>query len=308
MEILARPPGFRDSPQGPHGKLDRFGDMGFSLHFGPAFLSLAAMAMWGTSDFLGGYASRRVNAFLFTLLTHIVAFSTVTGVALSSHAEFPGRSSVMWALLAGTLGGFALALFYRALSSGKMGLTAPVAAVLGAAIPALVGVLTDGWPGAIVASGFLLAAVGIWLIARPESGGLRSEGIGMAVLAGIGFAMFYLCIHRTGDASVLWSAAVSRCASLTVVLVIVMAGRQLQKISPSAAMFCIATGVLDITGTALFIRANQMGRLDSAVVLSSLYPAVTVLLARFFLHEHFTRWKVVGMLAALAAVPLIAAR
>ena len=278
------------------------------MHLGSAFLSLTAMALWGTSDFLGGYASRRVNAYFFTLLTHICAFSAVTGVALYDHAEFPGRTSVLWALAAGTLGGFALAVFYRALSSGQMGLTAPVAAVLGAAIPALVGVATDGWPGAIVVSGFVLAAIGIWLIARPESGGLRSGGIGMALLAGTGFALFYLCIHRTGNASALWSAALSRSASLTVVLVMVAAGRQFQRINVSSAMFGVTTGLLDITGTALFIRANQMGRLDSAVVLSSLYPAVTVLLARAFLHEHFTRWKVMGMLAALAAVPLIAAR
>jgi drug/metabolite transporter (DMT)-like permease len=291
-----------------HGKLDRFDGMGLSSHFGPAFLSLAAMALWGTSDFLGGYASRRMNAYLFTLLTHSCAFLAVTGVAVCGHAEFPGRTSVLWALAAGTLGGFALALFYRALSSGQMGLTAPVAAVLGAAIPALVGVVTDGWPGTIVVCGFVLAAIGIWLIARPESGGLRSKGIGIAVLAGIGFAMFYLCIHRTGNASALWSAALSRSASLTVVFVMVAAGRQFQSVTISSAMFGVTTGLLDITGTALFIRANQMGRLDSAVVLSSLYPTVTVLLARAFLHEHFTRWKVMGMLAALAAVPLIAAR
>jgi drug/metabolite transporter (DMT)-like permease len=278
------------------------------LHFGPAALSLTAMLAWGTSDFIGGYASRRVNAYLLTLLTHVFALSVATGAALSRHDVFPDRTSVAWALIAGTVGGFALATFYRALSTGQMGLTAPVAAVLGAAIPALVGLKTDGWPGGVVAGGFVLAGLGIWLIARPATGGLRSEGIGTAVLAGTGFALFYLCIHRTGNSAPLWSAAISRAASLAMVLIIVTAGRRWQKISLLSAAFGIATGVLDISGTALFIRASQLGRLDSAVVLSSLYPAVTVLLARAFLHEHFTRWKLVGMLAALAAVPLIAMR
>jgi len=278
------------------------------LHFGPAALSLAAMLAWGTSDFIGGYASRRVNAYFLTLLTHVFALSVATAAALSRHDVFPDRTGVVWALIAGTLGGFALATFYRALSIGQMGLTAPVAAVLGAAIPALVGLKTDGWPGGIVAGGFVLAGLGIWLIARPETGGLRSEGLGTAVLAGTGFALFYLCIHRTGNSSALWSAAISRAASLAVVFVIVAVGRHAQKLDSPALLSGITTGILDMTGTALFIRANQLGRLDSAVVLSSLYPAITVLLARTFLHEHFTRWKVVGMLAALAAVPLIAAR
>ncbi len=282
--------------------------MPFVLQFGPAVLSLVAMFVWGTSDFLGGYASRRVNAYLFTLITHGIALSVAAGAALSRHAVFPDRTSMMWALLAGSFGGGALALFYRALSTGKMGLTAPVAAVLGAAIPALVGVFVDGWPGKLVVSGFALAALGIWLIARPESGGLRSEGIGTAVLAGTGFALFYLCIHQAKGSSALWSAAVSRSASLIVVLLIVLAGRHLQGIKLQSVMLGMVTGVLDISGTIFFIRASQLGRLDAAVVLSSLYPAVTVLLARFFLQEHFTRWKVVGMLAALAAVPLITMR
>ena len=87
---------------------------------------------------------------------------------------------------------------------------------------------------------------------------------------------------------------------------IVLLQRNFRKITASGVRLGVLAGCLDVSGTALFVRASQTGRLDSAVVLTSLYPAVTVLLARLILHEHFTRWKAVGMFAALLAVPMIA--
>jgi drug/metabolite transporter (DMT)-like permease len=224
------------------------------------------------------------------------------------HAPFPPRAGALWALAAGTLGGTALSIFYRALATGRMGLTAPVAAVLGAAIPTAFGMLTEGLPHPLQMVGFALAAAGIWLISRGEGGSPRPEGLSMAVLAGIGFAGFYLCIHQAGAASALWLAALSRAASLVTVALIVLFGGHLRNMNPAAVACGFFTGCLDVTGSALFVRAEQIGRLDSTVVLTSLYPAVTVLLARFFLKEQFTPWKAAGIGAALAAVPLIALR
>lgn len=128
----------------------------------------------------------------------------------------------------------------------------------------------------------------------------------MAVIAGLGFAGFFICINRTGDSSVLWSSAHSRFASLVLVALIVLARPGRHSLDPRDAFLALFAGALDVTGTAFFIRADQTGRFDAAVVLVSLYPAITVLLARLLLQEHFTRWKTVGILAALAAVPMIA--
>jgi drug/metabolite transporter (DMT)-like permease len=87
---------------------------------------------------------------------------------------------------------------------------------------------------------------------------------------------------------------------------ITLIGRKFSPTYPLGFGVALLAGCIDVTGTFLFVRASQMGRLDTAVILSSLYPALTVLLARMFLGEHFTRWKTVGMVAALLAVPLIA--
>ena len=188
-----------------------------------------------------------------------------------------------------------------------MGVTAPIAAVLGAAIPTLFSIFTEGLPGRMPVLGFFFAAVGLWLITRTEDGG-KPEGIGLAVLSGIGFAGFYLCVRQAGDASALWIASLTRAGGLTITALIVLLGGRFRDITPAGVRWAVLTGCIDSLGTILFVRASQTGRLDEAVVISSLYPAVTVLLARLLLKEHFTRWRFVGLLAALAAVPMIAAQ
>ena len=313
--------------------------MSAAPQFAPAACSLAAVFIWGTSDFTGGYASRRANAFVFTAFSHLCALVLMVVLALAQHAPFPSRTSILWALLAGGIGGFSLAIFYRALAEGKMGLTAPIAALLGAAIPTLADIAIEGAPHAWTFAGFALAIVAIWLITRAEpvrkpepddklnvwgrallpvptqpcdqiddeeKTGAVPKGVAVAALAGVGFAAFYLCIRQAGAGSPLWIAAVSRLASFIVTAVAVIATRAPIRLDlPGAAMAAVA-GSFDITGSALFIFASQHGRLDEAVVISSLYPAVTVILARLVLKEHFSRWRFIGLLAALAAVPMIA--
>lgn len=272
----------------------------------PASSALAATFAWGMSDFIGGYASRKANAFLLTTVTHFSGTTVMIILAFVFHSTFPAKQNLQWAVAAGLFGGFALAVFYRALSTGNMGLTAPVSAVLGAGIPTIFGFFTQGFPGLHQIAGFVLAGVGIWLISRSEGRSGHPKGIGTAMVAGIGFAGYFLCIHQAGEASVFWLAGMSRFVSLLTTGAIVVLTRQFGPIDRTGVAWGLGAGVLDISGSALFIVASQRGRLDSAVVISSLYPAVTVLLARFFLQEHFSRWRVVGMMAALAAVPMIA--
>jgi drug/metabolite transporter (DMT)-like permease len=279
--------------------------MTVTAQFVPTSFSLAAVFAWGTSDFLGGYAARRANAFLLTSLAHASGLLLMLLLATATHAQIPSERSILWAIAGGVSGGGALALFYRALASGRMGLTAPVAAVLGAAVPTIFAMAAEGVPGTVHIAGFVIAAAGIWLISRSEDGS-GTDGIGLAAISGIGFAGFYLCISQARDGSALWLAVWSRIGAIAVTGTIVLLQRNFRDITGAAARWGVLAGCLDVSGTALFVRASQTGRLDSAVVLTSLYPAITVLLARLILHEHFTRWKAVGLFAALLAVPMIA--
>lgn len=272
----------------------------------PTMFGLAAVVCWGISDFSGGYAARRSEAFIVTLIAHAGGFVLMLAGATAVHAPFPDRSSELWALAAGALGGSGLALFYEALGRGKMGINAPVAAVLGAGIPTLFAFMTEGLPGPLTVAGFVLAGAGIWLISRQEDGAGPPEGLWLAVIAGCGFAGFFVCIHHAVGSSALWSAVHARVASVIAVAVMILFKRRKPELRWSDAALAVFAGCLDSVGTLLFIRADQTGRLDAAVVLTSLYPAITVLLARVVLKEHFTRWKAAGIIAALAAVPLIA--
>ena len=268
--------------------------------------ALGAFLSWGISDFVGGYTARRFNSFYLAALGHLSGTVLMVAIAVANHESMPSLMHLRWAFAAGVCGGIALALFYRALSQGNMGLAAPVSAVLGAAVPVAFGVFTEGLPGALPVAGFVFALLGIWLVSRPEQG-RRPEGLALAMVSGLGFALFFIFIKQAGSGSALWIAAGSRAASLVATSSITLVGR---KFSPTYRLgfgLGLIAGLIDVTGTFLFVRASQAGRLDTAVVLSSLYPALTVLLARIFLGEHFTRWKTVGMIAALVAVPMIAA-
>lgn len=285
----------------------------------PAVYSVAAVFLWGAADFSGGMGSRRANAFVLTAFSHVCAFGLMFAIALTQHGAFPSRASIIWAVLAGASGGFSLALFYRALASGQMGLTAPIAALVGAAIPTMVDIALEGAPSRWTIAGFILAVLAIWLITRPEpskengngsdkveDNSHRPAGVGLAALAGVGFAGFYLCIHQaTGSPA--WIASLSRVGSFTATAIAVVVTRAPLKLDGPRATLGMLAGFLDISASALFIFASQHGRLDEAVLITSLYPAVTVLLARLVLKEHFSRWQFVGLLAALAAVPMLAA-
>lgn len=267
--------------------------------------ALGAFLSWGISDFVGGYTARRFNSFYLAAIGHFSGTALMVGLAVANHEAVPSLTHLRWAFAAGVCGGVALALFYRALSQGNMGLAAPVSAVLGAAVPVAFGIFTEGLPKALPIAGFGFALVGIWLVSRSE-GGRRPEGLSLAMISGVGFALFFIFVKQAGSGSALWIAAGSRGASLVATGLITLVGRKFKPAYPVGFGLGLLAGCIDVTGTFLFVRASQMGRLDTAVILSSLYPALTVILARIFLGEHFTRWKTVGMIATLVAVPMIA--
>src|SRR5580698_11618014 len=117
-----------------------------SFQFTPGAYSVTAVFLWGAADFAGGFGSKRANAFVLTAFSHICGFALMLAIASAHTGTFPDRASILWALAAGAVGGFSLAIFYRALAAGQMGLTAPIAALLGAAIPTLADVALEGAP------------------------------------------------------------------------------------------------------------------------------------------------------------------
>jgi drug/metabolite transporter (DMT)-like permease len=267
---------------------------------------LASALSWGAGDFSGGLATKRAPVFNVLAIGHGFGLLLLIGLALLWGESLPANADLGWGLAAGMAGGIGLTSLYQALAVGRMGLVAPVSGVITAAFPALFGMMTEGSPGALTLAGFGLALLGVWLVAGAGGAEGGRAGLGLALLAGCGFGVFYILMDRAGASAVFWPLAAARCGSLALVLPIALARRQLARPERRLLVTVLLAGALDVAGNAFFVLAAQAGRLDVAAVLSSLYPASTVLLAALLLGERVTRPQMAGIGAALAAIALIA--
>ncbi|MCZ7539671.1 MAG: DMT family transporter [Anaerolineae bacterium] len=273
---------------------------------GAAGLGLVAALSWGTSDFTGGVAARRIPVFAVMVGSYVIGLTLLVALALAWGESAPAPADLVWGAAAGVVGGAGLTAHYRGLAVGRMGVVAPVAAVIGTAIPVLFGAVAEGLPSGAQMAGFALALIGVWLVSRRADSGGGPSGLGLAVLAGLGFGSFFVLIDRVSQDAVFWPLVAARGASLIALLAVALANGRAWR-PPRRALGIVAlAGVLDVGGNTFFLLAAQAGRLDVASVLSSLYPAITVLLARGLLGEHIARWQGAGIVAAVIAVPLIA--
>ena len=270
-----------------------------------ALFALSAAAAWGSGDFTGGLAARRVGAFRAVLVSYTVGLLALSSVALARGELLPALPDVLWGAVAGLTGVAGLGFLLRGFSEGRMGVVAPVSAVLATSIPVIVSALTEGLPGALQLAGFGVALAGLWLISRPQPHGGRPGGLGVALLAGVGFGAFFVALDQVKASAVFWPLAAGRLAALGTMLPMALARRRpvLPRGTPLGLLTLV--GVLDAGGNLFFLLATQTGRLDVAAVLGSLYPAVTALLAWLIAGEHMTRWQVVGAAAAIVAIVLI---
>jgi drug/metabolite transporter (DMT)-like permease len=259
-----------------------------------------------------------------------------TILLLVSGEALPGAESLAWAGLAGVCGMFGLAFFYRALSGGTMALIAPVAGVVGAAVPAGLALLTGEHVSPLRLAGLAAALLAIAFIAVPARStthaSIGGRDLGLALLAGGGFAAFFLCLDRSTAAggAAWWPLLTVRLASLATVLLGILAIAAVRQSGPFGAriegvvgwrrlksrkqpsmaavipLFLVA-GLGDQGGNMFFLFANEHDALSVAVVMSSLYPIVTALWAAGLLHERLSRLQVTGVALAAVAAGLIAA-
>lgn len=286
------------------------------------FLALLAAASWGASDFAGGITTRLSSTVVAVLLTQGVGVALATGLLITSTEPMPSQQALAWAAAAGASGVLGLALFYLALSRGTMGLVAPLTALLAAAIPASIGLLGGDDTGLLDMAGMVAALVAVVLISLPDRRlgapvlptfhGSRLREWFLILAASLCFAGFFLGVdasHASGG-GVWWPLFVIKmvgvaCVGL-VVLVAWTLGRVLVHRVPRAALL---TGTLggagDLAGNVFFIMANDLGQLSVVVVLVSLYPIGTALLARLFLHERLGPVRMAGVALAVVGIVLI---
>jgi drug/metabolite transporter (DMT)-like permease len=261
-------------------------------------------------DFSGGFATRRAKVVVVMLFSQLVGIGIFVLLALLTHERFPTPRDLAWGAASGVAGLVGIAALYSAMALGQMGIVAPVSGVITAALPVIAGALLQGVPNPLNLLGFALALAGVFLISRSGDGTTRPISIVLAVIAGFGFGGFLILIAQAQHGTVFWPLTAARVASITVLVFGVLGqrafGRQSRNPLPRNALLpAILAGMFDSSGNLFFVLASQAGRLDVAGVISSLYPATTVLLAFALLHERLLRSQAAGVLLVLMAIPLI---
>jgi drug/metabolite transporter (DMT)-like permease len=269
---------------------------------------LSSAAAWGAGDFFGGLATKRTGVYAVVIGSQLFGVAALIAVALVLGDGVPTTANLIWAAAAGLSGAVGLLALYRALAIGRMGLAAPVSGVLSAAIPVIIAARLEGFPGGFKVAGFAAAFAGIWLVARGDSARTGVRDLWLPTLAGCGFGAFIVIIARASGSAVLWPLVAARCASLVALFLFATATGDARFPATDRLGVVALSGLGDAAGNAFLVLAARTGRLDVAAVLSSLYPASTVLLARVVLHERVTAVQLAGLCAILSAIVMITLR
>ncbi len=270
---------------------------------------VGAAACWGAADFGGGFLSRRARPLATVVVSQLAGLLVAVAIVAVIGEPLPGAVALGWASLAGASGFVALVSLYRALATRAMGPVSAIATLVGVALPVVIGLITGDRLRPTDLLGIACAVVAIALVTRPSRGiQIGRSGVGLAVLSGIGAGGFFVCMGQSAAAggTTWWPLIAGRATSVLLALAMTVSLRQVRSTAGSASGAMALIGVIDMIGVVFFLFANAQGALGIAVVLSSQYPAVTMLFARVVLGQRLALVQVVGMAIALVGIGLIA--
>lgn len=261
--------------------------------------------LWGAADFGGGLASRRLPSMVVVGWSQAAAFVALVGGALITHTGVPDGEWLLWGLLTGLAGATGLVCFYQALSIGTMGVVSPIGG-LGALVPVVADLIAGQLPSGVQAVGMAVALIGAVAASGPELSGKASPAsVVLAAVAGLMFGLTFLGMDRGAETSPLYTAIGMRLSSLLIFGALAVALGTLGGVGRSDVPMLVAIGIADGGANLVFSVASTLGLVSVVSVLGSLYPVVTVLLARAFLAERLRPVQIFGAIAALGGVALV---
>jgi drug/metabolite transporter (DMT)-like permease len=271
-------------------------------------LALLGAASYGVSDFIGGMFGKRASAWAVAATGGVGGAGASLVLAVVNPGD-PAVADLAWGAAAGVGAGVGTAFLYRGLASGRMGVVAPVSGVLAVVLPVVVGVVTGERPGTLVWLGIVAAIPAIWLVAREPSaddGAPHGSGARDGVLAGVGFGGLFACLGQVHDGAGFWPLVLNQVVGVIVVAIAATAVHAPWVPRHRAAWGGALAGIVGGIATWAFLLATHHGLLSVSAVLTSLYPAFTVLLAATVLREHVHRLQAWGMALCGLAVVLVA--
>ena len=269
------------------------------------FAGLSALC-YGAADYPGGRATRQSPVFAVLILSQFAGLIGILVVAPFVPDTAIRFSDMLWGAAAGASGVLGLALLYRALATTVAAVASPAAALGGAAAPVVAGALMGEQPGLLgwIGIGVAIPAV-LLLTAERRSGEKNKPALLLGVLAGLGFGGFFVFISRTSADSGLWPLASSKVTAIALALIVSLFGRGPLRVNRPSRVPAIAAGVLDMGANILFLIASRIGLLAISGVVSSLYPAPTVILASILDGQKLSGLRVAGLILALGGVALM---
>ncbi|CAN5242942.1 DMT family transporter [soil metagenome] len=272
-----------------------------------SLLALGGALSWGLGDFFGGLAARRIAVFTVLALSQAIGLAGIALWVVLASDPFPGVVELLPAAFAGLAGAIGLAALYRGLAVGAMGIVAPISAaapVVPLAVDAARGVV----PGALQWLGVALVLAGIVTLSREPSSSQRiATGAGLAIVAALGFGLFFVGLDAGADESAFWAVVAARSAAVTFAVAAAVFVTRTSLRPPRALLpALVAIGVFDTGANVLVAYATTRGAAGIVAVLSALYPVVTVVLARLVLKEQLSISRRVGGVIALAGATLAA--
>lgn len=271
-------------------------------------LALLTACVYGTADYLGGHATKRLPAIVVTFVGQLGGLVVLAVAAWSSGIPAPSPSDWGWSALAGLAGSTGLLAFYTAMSSGHMTVVAPVTAVTNAAIPVIAGFVIGERPGALALVGMPLAILAVALVSDvlgPDHRRAPARVVAMGAFGGAMFGMILVFLHQTSDGSGVWPVLIMRFVSTPYMALLVGLRR------PSFAgvgrhrALVLGSGVLDSLANWLYVLAVREGLLSVVSVIVTLYPATTMALAVGLDREKVHRPQLLGIGLAAGALVLI---
>jgi drug/metabolite transporter (DMT)-like permease len=270
-------------------------------------LALVAAASWGCGDFLGGLSSRRVPMLTVLAVSEVAGLVAIVAVLAVVGPARPGAGALAWAAAAGIAGSTGLGALYRGMAVGAMGVVAPLSSAA-AIVPVAFGVATGERPDTLQVAGVACALAGVVLASREPSaeGVRRAAGVELALVAAGGFGLYFVFIDRASEGGALWATTVSRGTASVLAVGAALALGSL-RVPGRLAPRLVLVGLFDVGANGMLTVALRHGLVSLVSVLSSLYPVVTVLLARLTLQERTARTQQIGVVLALGGAALIAA-
>jgi uncharacterized membrane protein len=270
-------------------------------------LGLAAALLYGGSDFAGGLASRKLGAVPVNVVGSFVAAALAWVALLVIGGPGPTVHAVAWGLVSGLGGGAGTTMLYRGLARGQMSVVGPISAVAAAGVPVAAGIAMGERPTVLALAGVLVALPAIVLVAASGSmRGMLGSGMTDGLAAGAAFGVMFIGLAQAGQGAGLWPVVSEQTSSLLLVLVIAIRSRVPLRPAVRAAGWPALVGASGMTATLLYFYATHFAMLATAAVLVSLYPGVTVLLARVLLSERFSPVQRAGLSLCTLAVVAIA--